>query len=168
MKEIYNCLFVLSIFIFVFALSIAGDAACRGCNFCWKSQFLFCFLFVFVFVHLHWVFIFVYLHWVFIFVYLRIYICLFTLSIAGDSAAGCSLFVFAFLHLHWVFIFVYLHQVVLKIVQLVVVVGETRWVGQSEWGGVRPNQSHLFLFWFLCICICLCLFLCFCVFVFDC
>ena len=38
MKEIYNCLFVLSIFIFVFALSIAGDAACRGCNFCWKGQ----------------------------------------------------------------------------------------------------------------------------------
>ena len=110
MKEIYNCLFVLSIFIFVFALSIAGDAACRGCNFCRKGQFLFCFLFVFVFVHLHWVFIFaylhwiyifvylllvpifVYLHWVFIFVYLRIYFCLFTLNIAGDSAAGYSLF----------------------------------------------------------------------------
>ena len=163
MKEIY-CLFVLSIFIFVSALSIAGDAACRGCNFCWKGQFLFCFLFVFVFVHLHWVFIFaylhwiyifvylllvpifVYLHWVFIFVYLRIYFCLFTLNIAGDSAAGYSLFAFAFVHLHWIFIFVYLHQVVLKIVQLVV--GETRWVGQSEWGGVRPNQSHLFLFWF--------------------
>ena len=163
MKEIYNCLFVLSISIFVFALSIAGDAACRGCNFCWKGQFLFCFLFVFVFVHLHWVFIFVYLHWVFKYIHLHIYFCLFYWVLLEIVQL-----VFAFVHLHLVFIFVYLHQVVLKIVQLVVVVGETRWVGQSEWGGVRSNQSHLFLFWFLCICICLCVFVCFCVFVFGC
>jgi len=182
MKEIY-CLFVLSIFIFVSALSIAGYAACRCCNFCWEGQFLFCFLFVFVFVHLHWVFIFaylhwiyifvylllvpifVYLHWVFIFVYLRIYFCLFTLSIAGDSAAGYSLFAFAFVHLHWVFIFVYLHQVVLKIVQLVGC-GRDQ-VSRTEWVGRCPTQPepplfvlvlvYLYFFVYFCVSVSLCL-----------